>query len=65
MDKLGLVELRQQLIYIDAYQQGYDRWLLTNSCVPKPYNQGLLKQFFLRNRGPTPNLGLGGKAFSF
>ena len=38
MNKLGLVELRQQLIYIDAYQQGYDRWLLTNSCVPKPYN---------------------------
>ncbi len=38
MNKLGLAELRQQLIYIDAYQQGYDRWLLTNSCVPRPYN---------------------------
>lgn len=38
MNKLGLVELRQQLIYIDAYQQGYDRWLFTNSCLPAPYD---------------------------
>ncbi|MEM1170851.1 MAG: hypothetical protein AAGJ08_17675 [Cyanobacteria bacterium P01_H01_bin.35] len=38
MNKLGLADLRQQLIYIDAYQQGYSRWLLTDSCVPAPYN---------------------------
>lgn len=38
IDQLGLARLRQQLIYIDAYQQGYYRWQLTHSCVPKPYN---------------------------
>ncbi|WP_426547745.1 hypothetical protein [Dapis sp. BLCC M126] len=38
INKLGLAGLRQQLIYIDAYQQGYSRWLLTHSCVPSPYN---------------------------
>lgn len=38
MNKLGLAELRQQLIYIDAYHQGYSRWLLTDSCLPAPYN---------------------------
>ncbi len=38
MNKLGLAELRQQLIYIDAYQQGYYRWILTNSCLPAPYD---------------------------
>ncbi len=38
MNKLGLVELRQQLVYIDSYHQGYSRWLLTDSCVPAPYN---------------------------
>lgn len=38
MDNLGLTKLRQQLIYIDAYQRGYYRWLFTNSCLPTPYN---------------------------
>ena len=38
INKLGLAELRQQLVYIDAYHQGYSRWLLTDSCVPAPYN---------------------------
>ncbi|NEQ72881.1 MAG: hypothetical protein F6K23_07235 [Okeania sp. SIO2C9] len=37
MNKLGLEELREQLIYLDAYQQGYTRWLLTYSCIPSPY----------------------------
>ncbi|MGD1714782.1 hypothetical protein [Hydrocoleum sp. CS-953] len=38
MNKLGLVELRQQLVYIDAYHQGYSRWLLTDYSVPAAYN---------------------------
>ncbi|NEN89791.1 MAG: hypothetical protein F6K48_13100 [Okeania sp. SIO3H1] len=37
MNKLGLEELREQLIYLDAYQQGYTRWLFTYSCIPSPY----------------------------
>ncbi|NEO54149.1 MAG: hypothetical protein F6K54_14315 [Okeania sp. SIO3B5] len=37
MNRLGLEELREQLIYLDAYQQGYTRWLLTYSCIPSPY----------------------------
>lgn len=38
MDKLGLEELRKQLIYLDAYHQGYVRWEFTYSCFPSPYN---------------------------
>ena len=37
INKLGLEELREQLIYLDAYEQGYSRWLLTYSCIPSPY----------------------------
>ncbi len=38
MDKLELEELRKQLIYLDAYHQGYARWQFTYSCFPSPYN---------------------------
>ena len=38
MNVLGLTKLREQLMYLDAYHQGYMRWELTYSCTPSPFD---------------------------
>ncbi len=40
MNELGLTKLREQLVYLEAYHQGYMRWEFTYSCTPSPYEEG-------------------------